>query len=439
MTPLPVSGEVVSAAVERAGDRHREAFLAAKPFRHVVIDDFFEPAFAERLLAEFPSFDPKLAVAEAGTVGGKAVNTRIAEISPSYQQLYEAIAARPFLDLVSRLSGIPDLILDPKMFGGGTHDNQHGQELDPHVDFNYDEAMQLHRRLNLIVYLNKGWKSEWGGALEIHSNPRRPFENQVSRYDPLFNRCVMFETNEYSWHGFPRLNLPPEERYRSRKSISIYLYTKERPAEEIAPMHGTFYVQRPLPENIAAGRTLTPEDMDELRGLLIRRDNWIEFYQRMELRKNQEIAERDRMIRGLQDAVRAPLTGFVLQESARGVYWDGWVQSHAELRVRPQEPVVGLCLRAWRPGAGGPALIRVTVDGSAVQEFRPQPGGFECEVALERPASEPFRVSLDFECSDRGLPSNGDPRDLAFLLQEIRMRHARQGTLARAFSRLNLA
>ena len=429
----------MSDVVARSADDHREAFLSAKPFRHVVIDDFFDREFAERLLAEFPSFDPKLAIAEAGTIGGKAVNTRIAEISPSYRQLYEAIAARPFLELVSRLSGIPDLILDPKMFGGGTHDNQHGQELDPHVDFNYDEGRQLHRRLNLIVYLNKGWKSEWGGALEIHSNPRRPADNEISSYDPLFNRCVMFETNEYSWHGFPRLNLPPEERHRSRKSISIYLYTKDRPAEEIAPMHGTFYVQRPLPQQIAAGHTLTREDEDELRGLLIRRDNWIEFYQRMELRKNQEMAERDSLIRALQAAVRVPVTGFVLQESAQGVYWDAWVESHAELTVRPLEPVLGFCLRGWRPEAGGPALLRVTVDGSAAQEFRPRSGGFECEVALDRPSSKPFRVSLDFECSDRGLPSNSDPRDLAFLLQEIRMRHARQGTLARAFSRLTPA
>lgn len=97
------------------------------------------------------------------------------------------------------------------MYGGGIHDNLHGQELDPHVDFNYDEAIQLHRRLNLIVYLNKEWSSEWGGALEIHSNPRKPFENRVWSYDPLFNRCVMFETNGRSWHGFPQIDLRPTD------------------------------------------------------------------------------------------------------------------------------------------------------------------------------------------------------------------------------------
>src|ERR1051325_9307912 len=131
--------EVSSSALQRA-DEYREKFLSAAPFKHVVIEDFFEPCFAEELLTQFPSFDTSLARNEAGRTGGKAVQTNIRTIGPAYQRLYESIAGPAFLDFVSRLSGIPDLILDPKMFGGGTHDNLHGQELDPHVDFNYDEG-----------------------------------------------------------------------------------------------------------------------------------------------------------------------------------------------------------------------------------------------------------------------------------------------------------
>ena len=63
------------------------------------------------------------------------------------------------------------------------------------------------------MYLNKEWKTEWGGAIEIHSNPRLPEENQIRAFDPLFNRAVMFETNEISWHGFPRIQLPEAERH----------------------------------------------------------------------------------------------------------------------------------------------------------------------------------------------------------------------------------
>ncbi len=198
---------------------HADAFRIARPFKHTVIDRFFEDAFAESLLADFPVFNPALAKKEIyGGVWGKAVNTEIRQISPAYEEMYELMGSPQFLDLIGEISGIHGLLPDPKLYGGGTHENLHGQDLDPHVDFNCDEAQKLHRRLNLIVYLNKDWKREWGGSLEIHSNPRRPAENQVRSFEPLFNRAVMFETNEHSWHGFPKIELPEGERRRFAKN-----------------------------------------------------------------------------------------------------------------------------------------------------------------------------------------------------------------------------
>ena len=412
----------VSEATQRDADRYRDAFVHADPFKHVVIENFFEPEFAERLLADFPSFDTRLAINEMGVAGGKAVQTNIRTISPVYEELYAVIGGKPFLEFVSRLSGIPDLILDPKMYGGGTHDNQHGQELDPHVDFNYDEARQLHRRLNLIVYMNKEWRAEWGGALEIHSNPRRPHENRIRAYDPLFNRGVMFETNEYSWHGFPKIDLPPDKRHLSRKSISIYLYTKDRPAEEIAPMHGTFYVQRPLPKHLTPGHTLTAEDVDAMRRLLIRRDEWIEAYQRMELVKNREIAERERNIQELTSRIRAPLTGYILQEgTAAGFYADGWVAPQAEVEVRAQLPVSELVLRGWRPPALAAGRVRVSVRDAASAEAGTGSGMFEVVVKLPQSIHGTFLVRITFT-SDQETP-RPDGRALAFVLAEIRARH----------------
>ena len=424
LAPIPQ----VSDAVQREVDRYRDAFLHADPFKHVAIENFFEPSFAERLLADFPSFNPHLAKNEVGLAGGKAVNTNIRAISPSYQELYELIASQPFLEFVSRLSGIPDLILDPKMYGGGTHENRHGQELDPHVDFNYDEAEQLHRRLNLIVYMNKEWRTEWGGALEIHSNPRDPDTNLIRSYDPLFNRAVMFETNEYSWHGFPKIDLPPDKRHLSRKSISIYLYTKDRPAEEIAPMHGTFYVQRPLAPRFAPGHVLTEQDVDEIRRLLGHRDHWIEVYQRMELEKNREIAGRTRIVQDLTTYVRAPLTGYVLQIGpSSGLYADGWVASQAGLQIRPVLPVAELVLRGHRLDGFPPGRLRLSVEVSpdnVTTAVSPVGTGlFEVIVPLSPPAVDTFRVKLIFESEGARSAAAGDDRDLAFFLAELRARH----------------
>jgi hypothetical protein len=247
-------------------------FAAARPFRHVVIDGFFAAEAADALLREFPPFDAKFAVNEAGDVGNKAVVERIRGIGPAYAALDDLIQSPGFLALVGRITGIPGLLYDPWYFGGGTHENREGQDLDPHIDFNRHPVERTHRRLNLIVYLNPEWHDAWGGSLEIHRDPRAA-DNEVKLITPLFNRCVIFETNEISWHGFSRITLPDDRRGSSRRSIALYFYTRERPAEEQADTHSTIYVNRPLPAQFAPGHVLSADDVEQLQVLLVRRDH----------------------------------------------------------------------------------------------------------------------------------------------------------------------
>lgn len=284
------SYQFISQVAAGEAEKYREVFQSAKPFKYVLIENFFDRKAAEELLSEFPEFDNEKARNELGVIGAKAARADIENVSPLYRSLKQYLSSSEFLTVMTRLTGIEDLELDPHMYGGGTHENRHGQELDAHIDFNYDEAEKLHRRLNLIVYLNKDWKPEWGGQIELHSNPRESDTNKIASFDPSFNRAIIFETNEISWHGFPVINLPPEERHRSRKSISIYYYTRTRPAHEIVPAHGTFYVQRPLPDRIKPGSTLSAEDYHEIRVLLKKRDDWIHFYHRQELNYRSQIS-----------------------------------------------------------------------------------------------------------------------------------------------------
>jgi hypothetical protein len=409
----------VSNSVFEDSHSYRDSFVHASPYHHVVIENFFEPNFAERLLGDFPAFDPALATNEIyGGVWGKAVNTKIRLISPAYEALYELISSAEFLDLMSQVSGIPGLLPDPTHYGGGTHENRHGQDLDPHVDFNYDEAQKLHRRLNLIVYLNKGWKAEWGGSLEIHSNPRRPLENKIRSYEPLFNRAVLFETNEYSWHGFPKIELPEGERHRSRKSISIYLYSRERPTEEVAPPHGTFYVHRPLDKRFRQGHTLTEADERDLLFQVDRRDKWIENYQKLELDKGRELQQKTAYIVDLLSRVRAPMTGCALQEGvSTGLYADGWVAEHVRFTVRPLKPVAALSMRGWRPDqAQQPAEIKINVNDKSASTTVSD-GSFEIRVALDQPLEKPFVIEIDCQPA---LKAPNDDRSLAFVLIEMR-------------------
>jgi len=192
---------------------------------------------------------------------------------------------------MSDLTGVPDLFADETLFGGGTHENLDGQYLDAHIDFNIDERRMLHRRLNLLIYLNKEWEESWGGSIELHSNPRIPETNEIKGFVPLFNRAVIFETNEYSWHGFPVIRLPQDKKHLSRKSFSIYLYTKDRPAEEVVAPHTTFYVARPFPSHVKSGEVLAEKDYQYLRGLMANRDGLIQMYQDLLIQKEQRLRD----------------------------------------------------------------------------------------------------------------------------------------------------
>jgi hypothetical protein len=248
----------------------------------------------------------------------------------------------------------------------------------------------------------------------------------------------MFETNEISWHGFPKINLPPDQRDLSRKSISIYLYTTTRPVEEIAPMHGTFYVQRPLPDRFCAGLTLTSQDVADLKELLQRRDMWIEQYQKAELDKNREIDGKNQDIRVMManyDALtadakaaqehaghqaRVPLTGYSLQtKMLGGVHPDLWVGPRAEFEIRPLVRVNGLRLKGWRPDGSPHATLRMTV-GQATAEAPVSAGLFTVDLRLPQDHSEDLRVVV--ECD--AVPQIGaDARELAFHLEELRTLH----------------
>ncbi len=270
-----MSDQLLSQATRDQIHQIKAEFAAAKPFKHVVIDDFFEPEFCQQLLDEFPSFKNKDAVDENQTVGKKAVVQSVKQIGPAYEKLDALAQSREFLQLVEQITGIQALIYDPHYIGGGTHNNLDGQELDPHVDFTHHPLTSHHRRLNLIVYLNHDWDSSWGGNIEFHKNPRlTPDEDEITSVRPLFNRAVIFETNNLSWHGFPPINLPADKKDVSRKSFALYYYTHQR-QEPIEP-HSTIYVERHLPERFEPQLQLTAEDVSLLKSLLGRRDQHLE-------------------------------------------------------------------------------------------------------------------------------------------------------------------
>ena len=268
----------------------REQFASAKPFRHIVINNFFTAQFCTRLIDEFPEFDEKLAINENGVVGAKAVREQIRGIGPAFRTLDELSKSASFRDLVGEITSISELQHDPYYFGGGTHENRDGQGLDAHVDFNFHPVTRQHRRLNMIVYLNPEWEDEWGGALQLHRDPYLPpSRDDIMVVTPLANRCVIFETTEYSWHGFKRISLPQEKQHLSRKSFALYYYTDTRPVDETGHEHSTIYVEEHLPEWYSGGMTLEAGELQHIRNLVASRDQHLKRLYRNIKQLNRQI------------------------------------------------------------------------------------------------------------------------------------------------------
>ncbi len=138
----------------------------------------------------------------------------------------------------------------------------------------------------------------------LHSNPWKPGEDRILTILPILNRCVIFETSERSWHGFSQIRLPERKQQVTRKSIALYFYSKERPQEEILAEHGTFYVHRPLPEHLQPGYQLTETDLQELKNLLSKRDQWIEFLYRREIEFSSELGTKNQEIQKQKEILR---------------------------------------------------------------------------------------------------------------------------------------
>jgi hypothetical protein len=419
---------MISEAVLGEAGKYRDAFQSAQPFKHVCIDDFFTSETAEASLRDFPPFDREFAIGDNGEYGGKAVVSNICEISPFYAKLYEYFLSQEFLDGMSAITGIEDLYGDPALYGGGTHENLNGQTLDVHVDFNFQLGAGFHRRANLLLYLNKEWDPAWGGAIELHSNPRRPDLDEFNQFNVTFNRAVIFETNERSWHGFRKIRLPEDRLHISRKCLSIYLYTKDRPAHEVAGPHSTFYVQWPMPDRFKPGRVLTAEDVEDLREAHNRRDGQIEMYQRMEERLGRELAGIRHYLSEVLAAVKAPILGYGLQVGdGTGLFHDGWVAREAGLRLRAVRPITGVKVKGFVPEnfPGSARAFEVELAGEVFRFVTKEKGRFDltCPAAIAVDREFPITLRCDRDYNAHAAGKGGDQRNLAYRLEAIELLH----------------
>ena len=231
----------------------RERVRTAQPVPNFCIDNFLDPAFAESVIAAYPSYGDAMKAGRSFSAvneRGKVQMTDASTFAEPVAELNRSLASPEFLELLSYVFDMPNLLADDQLVGGGIHQTGPRGHLDVHVDFNYIEDRALHRRLNILIYFNKDWKPEWGGNIELW-DPE--VKHCVHSFSPVFNRCVVFETNEISFHGVTAVKCPEG---LSRKSFAAYYYTSEAPAHWTGEAHSTIF--RARPDEVLKGNVLMP-------------------------------------------------------------------------------------------------------------------------------------------------------------------------------------
>jgi Rps23 Pro-64 3,4-dihydroxylase Tpa1-like proline 4-hydroxylase len=216
----------------------RDAYASAAPFPHAAIDGLFDDAELEAVLRDFPAPDQMRWMRFDNPLEKKlGYFHESSAVSDTVRRFLDAMNGFEMLLFLEALTGIDGLIPDPYFGGGGLHQIEPGGYLKVHADFNVHPKLKLDRRLNMLVYLNKDWRDEYGGHLELWDREGRA---RVKRILPIFNRTVIFSTSDTSFHGHPHpLQSPPGV---TRKSFSLYYYTAGRPAEERSAPHDTVFV-----------------------------------------------------------------------------------------------------------------------------------------------------------------------------------------------------
>lgn len=233
-------GEEFRRKLESLAKESAEQYLNNKPFPHIYFDDFLPLEAAEAALEDFPE-PMQLKWSEFDNrQERKLAFDEVERLPRRLRYILYFLNSRPMLQFLEVLTGIQHVIPDPYYVGGGLHQIKRGGNLEVHADFNYHTQLKLDRRINLLIYLNKDWKQEYGGHFELWNREMTHADQKIL---PIFNRCAIFSTTSTSYHGHPTpLACPPD---RTRKSIAVYYYTNGRPEEEVGKAHSTLFQQRP--------------------------------------------------------------------------------------------------------------------------------------------------------------------------------------------------
>ena len=197
------------------------------PFDHWIIEDFLDTQDAKDVSKEFIDYEStEDMVRYKGWIGEKSTCNSWNRFPALTYKIFSNLLSLDFVSHLSAVTGVTPLYPDIGLHGGGWHMSGKGGSLAMHLDYSIHPKLNLQRKLNLILYLEEDYNPQWGGSLQLWSNDKEKSKplNKIKEVEPLFNRAILFDTTQKSWHGFPDPINPPEGKLR--KSFAVYYLTE---------------------------------------------------------------------------------------------------------------------------------------------------------------------------------------------------------------------
>ena len=164
------------------------------------------------------------------------------------EKLVNFFQSQAWVKFLETLTGIPNLMIDPALWGAGPFSIKQAGYLSLHTDFNRHKTsdgkfVTPWRRINVLLYLNEDWKEEYGGSFELWKTDQQYSTiDYIKKVVPQFNRMAIFSVTDISIHG--HLDLVNHPSGEHRKSISMYYYTANIDDEPLisANYHESIYI-----------------------------------------------------------------------------------------------------------------------------------------------------------------------------------------------------
>jgi len=246
----------------------QEAYSQAQPFEHIIIDDFLDEAYAEKIFQRFPDISDSWHEYK-NPIEVKYTYDNIDELNVEIKNYFYYLSHPEMIQIMQKITSIKDLEYDEFLHGAGVHMHPRYGRLNIHLDYEKHPYSGKERRLNIILFMSKNWNSDWNGANELWNDD---VSHCITKTNVKFNRAIIFKTNDISWHGLPDKILCPENTFR--KSLAYYyvspLNTQKNESDYRKKAKFMKRPQDPYNENIQklyeirSNRRITKNDMETI-------------------------------------------------------------------------------------------------------------------------------------------------------------------------------